>query len=90
VAIGRDCGPHGQWKQATHDNPPALSQHLDCSGRSLLVYDVCVGEGDMPVDGVAVGDENDEGLGGAVGWPVVVPVPAVVLSTTLRLEKDRS
>lgn len=90
MAIGRDCGPRGQRKRATHDNPPVLSQHLDCSGRSFLAYDVCADEGDMLVDGVAVGGENDESLDDVVGWPAEALAPTVALSTTLRLERGRS
>lgn len=89
-AIGRGYGSRGQRKRSTHDNPPLLSQHLDCSDRSLLAYDVCVDEGDMLADGVAVGGENDESLDDVVEWLAEALVPTVALSTTLRLEKDRS
>lgn len=91
MAIGRGCGPRGQQKRPTHDTPPVLlSQHLDYSDRSFLVHDVCVDVCDKLVDGVAAGDENDESLDDAAGWPVEALVPTVALSTTLGLEKDRS
>jgi len=92
VAIGRGCGPRGQRKRPTHYTlpPVLLSQHLDYSDRSFLVDDVCVDERGMLVGGVAVGGENDESLDDVVGWPAEALAPTVVLSTTLRLEKDRS
>lgn len=66
VATGRDCGPRGQRKRATHDIPPVLNQHLDCIVRSLPEYDVHGDEDDMSVGDVVEGDESDESLGGAV------------------------
>lgn len=88
--IGRGYWYRGQRKRPTHDNLPFLSQHLDCSGRSLLAYDVSVDEGDMLVGGVAVGDEDDGSLDDVAGWPVEALAPTVALSTALGLEKDRS
>lgn len=90
AATGRDCGPRGRRKRATHDNPPSLSQHLGCIVRRFPEHGVHVDEDDMFADDVVEGDEDDEDLDDVVGLPVEALSLAVAPSKTLELEKDRS